>query len=172
MKRALAILALLALAAQPALAQKTKTAPADAAVAALEVCETFARGDVLAVEEAVAAGWDAYDQESESPFVRSYAGGRELPGIGWADLFVLVETYPDRVLGYCRIDVADTNAKGDRVVEALTGLDRYAGETFKDAHGAYASLSGTGAEDSLLITHWDDIGFVIQLTILTPKAGE
>jgi hypothetical protein len=35
--------------------------------------------------------------------------------------------------------------------------------------GHYASLAG---DDSLLITHWDEIGFVLQLTIITPVAGE
>ncbi|WP_297109679.1 hypothetical protein [uncultured Devosia sp.] len=169
MRWSLALVLALGLVAQPALAQgKTKTSVADEAVAALEMCEAFAKGDVLAVDEAVSAGWDAYQDDSESPFIRSYSAGREIPGIGWGDMFALVESYPDRTLGYCRIDVADPKGQGDKAIEALAALDGYAGDVTTESGGTYASLVGT-SDDSLLITHWDAVGFVIQLTILTPK---
>mgnify|MGYP000589325512 CR=1 FL=1 len=170
MRASLAFCLALALVVQPALAQgKTKTSVADEAVAALEMCEAFAQGDVLAVDEAIGAGWDAYEDDSESPFIRSYSAGREIPGIGWGDMFALVESYPDRTLGYCRIDVADPKGQGDDAIQALAALDGYAGEVTAESGGTYASLVGAGDEDSLLITHWDAVGFVIQLTILTPK---
>jgi hypothetical protein len=170
MRASLALVLALGLVAQPALAQgKTKASAADEAVAALEMCEAFAKGDVLAVDEAIGAGWDAYEDESESPFIRSYSAGREIPGIGWGDMFSLVESYPNRVLGYCRIDVAEPRGQGEAAIEALAALEGYEGEVTNENDGTYASLVGTGADDSLLIAHWDHVGFVIQLTILTPK---
>ena len=172
MRASLAFCLALALVAQPALAQgKTKSSPAEEAVAALEMCEAFAKGDVLALDEAVAAGWDAYEDESESPFIRSYSAGREVQGIGWGDMFALVESYPDRTLGYCRIDIAEPRGQGDSAIEALAALDGYEGEVTSENGGSYASLVGTSTLDSLLITHWDAVGFVIQLTILTPNTA-
>lgn len=171
MRKGLALLVALVMAAQPAMAQgKTKVSVADEAIAALELCEAFARGDVLATDEALAAGWDASEQDGESVFIRSYEASRDMPGLGLGDVFVLVEDYPDRTLGYCRLDAVYADVKARTAVEAIAGLDRYAGETRTDAAGTYASLKGSGSEDSLLMTHWDDLGFVIQLTILTPKA--
>jgi predicted TIM-barrel fold metal-dependent hydrolase len=129
----LVTLAVLALAAQPAFAQgKTKTAPSTAVIAALEMCETFARGEEKALDDAVEAGWDAYDQESESPFVKSYAASYEIAGFGWADLFALVETYPGTLFGYCRIDIADPRGDGKAAIEAIAGLDRYEGEVLDE----------------------------------------
>lgn len=171
MRSGLALLLGLVLAVSPAHAQsKTKASAADAAVAALDLCETFAKGDVLALEAAIQAGWDAYDEESESPFIAQYAGSREIPGLGWGDLFVLVETYPESTLGYCRLDVAEPTGNRKAVVEALAGLDRYQGDVKTEDGGSYASLVGVD-NDNLLLTHWDDIGFVIQLTIVTPKSA-
>ncbi|UYO01173.1 MAG: hypothetical protein KIT02_08230 [Devosia sp.] len=171
MHRALALIAILALAAQPALAQgKTKTAPADEAIGVLETCEAFATGDVLALDDAVAAGWDAYDNEGESPYVRSYDATIDLHGLGWVEMFALVETYPDRVLGYCRIDAAETRGNAQGVIEAIAALDRYDGEVQEADTGTYASLTGTGSTETMLLTHWDDIGFVVQLTIISPRA--
>ncbi|MEQ8598287.1 MAG: hypothetical protein RLP98_00030 [Devosia sp.] len=172
MRVSLALVLALGLAAQPALAQgKTKSSPAEEAVAALEMCEAFAKGDVLALDTAIGAGWDAYEDESESPFIRSYSAGREVPGIGWGDMFALVESYPDRTLGYCRIDIAEPRGQGESAIEALAALDGYEGELTSENGGTYASLIGTGTLDSLLITHWDAVGFVIQLTILTPNTA-
>ncbi len=164
----LLVLAALALVAQPAMAQgKTKTSSAPSiALGALEMCETFASGDVLALESATEAGWDAYDQEAESPFLRSYAASQDFGGFGYADLFSLVESYPDRTLGYCRIDVSEPHGNGPAAIAAIAGLDRYEGEVRSTDEGTYASLSGP---DRMLLTHWDDYSFVIQLTIITPK---
>ena len=172
MRAGLALVLALGLVAQPTLAQgKTKSSPAEEAVAALEMCEAFAKGDVLALETAIGAGWDAYEDEAESPFIRSYSAGRQVPGIGWGDMFALVETYPNRTLGYCRIDIAEARGQGESAIEALAALDGYEGEVTSENGGTYASLVGTGTLDSLLITHWDAVGFVIQLTILTPNSA-
>ena len=168
MRAGLVILAVLALGAQPALAQtKTKAAPTGEAIAALEMCEAFALGGDTLVDDAIADGWDAYEQDPESPFVRSYAASKELPGIGWGDLFALVETYPGRVFGYCRIDFMEPKGDGKAMIDALAGLERFEGDVVEQDGGHYASLSGG---DTLLLTHWDDVGFVIQLTTLTPVA--
>lgn len=170
MRAGLAILAVLALAVQPALAQsKTKTSPIAAALSALETCEAFASGDEAALETAVAAGWDAYAEEGESPFVKSYSASLELAGMGWGELFSLVESYPGRTFGYCRIDVAESKGNGAAVIEAIAGLDRYDGEVLNQDGGHYASLEGG---DSLLLAHWDDFGFVIQLSTLTPAQDQ
>ena len=170
MRAGLALVLALGLVAQPTLTQgKTKSSPAEEAVAALEMCEAFAKGDVLALETAIGAGWDAYEDEAESPFIRSYSAGRQVPGIGWGDMFALVETYPNRTLGYCRIDIAEARGQGESAIEALAALDGYEGAVTSENGGTYASLVGTGTLDSLLITHWDAEGFVIQLTILTPN---
>ena len=172
MRAALALFLGLSLAVTPALGQgKTKTSAADEAVAALSVCEAFAGGDAGALEAANGAGWDAYDEESESPFITQYSASREIRGMGWGDIFVLVESYPEATLGYCRLDVAEPMGKGEAVIEALAALDRYQGDVTTDASGSYASLSGTGEDQSLLLAHWDEFSFVIQLTIVTPKTA-
>lgn len=168
MRAGLALLAVLALVAQPALAQgKTKSSLATIAVEALDMCEAFALGSESIVDDAIEAGWDADEQDSESPFVKNYVAAREYPGLGWGDLFTLVETYPGKQFGYCRLDFKDATGNGKAAVEAIAGLDRYDGEVLEDNGGYYASLAG---ENSLLLTHWDDAGFVIQLTVLTPPA--
>ncbi len=170
MRAGLAILAILALAAQPAFAQgKSKASPASAALAALEMCETFARGGELVVDEAIDAGWDAYVQDAESPFVKTYGASRDLEGLGWADLFSLFETYPSRTFGYCRIDVYEPRGNGAAVIDAIAGLERYEGDVLNQDDGHFASLSGG---DSLLLAHWTEESFVIQLTTLTPTDGE
>jgi hypothetical protein len=174
MRTGAAILLGLLLATGPALAQgKTKATPGGEALAALEVCQTFARSDALAVEAAIEAGWDAYEDEGESPFIRTFSASKELgAGIGWSDIFVLVEDYPDRTLGYCRLDALETTATNRApAIEALAGADGFEGEVKTEDGGSYASLSDPET-NSLLITHWDDAGFVIQLTILTPKADD
>ncbi len=170
MRAVLALLAVLALAAQPALAQsKTKSSPVVAAVEALDMCEAFALGGEAIVDDAAAAGWDAGEQGSESPFIRHYVAAREFAGLGWGDLFALVETYPGKQFGYCRIDFVEASGSGRAAVEAIAGLHRYDGEVREDNGGYYASLAG---ENSLLLTHWDEAGFVIQLTVLTPTLDE
>jgi len=175
MRMALAISAALLVCATPAVAQgKTKSAPAGAAeaVKALEVCETFARGDVLATQSATEQGWDAYEQASESPFVKSYAGGKDLAGIGPANLFSLVETYPQGIFGYCRVDVSGpTGSKGAAVVRAIATLPRYGGDVRATDAGDFASLQGIGNTGTMLLTHWTADAFVIQLTIVTPRAA-
>ncbi|SMQ72631.1 hypothetical protein SAMN06295905_2119 [Devosia lucknowensis] len=172
MRAGLALILGLVLAVTPAFAQgKTKTAPADEAVAALEVCEAFASRDSGALDKAIEAGWDAYDEVSESPFVVQYGAAREMPGIGWADLYVLQEGYPGTEFGYCRIDVTEPKGKGAAAIEAIAGLDRYEGDVTTEGQGTYASLEGTGEGQTLLMTHWDETGFVLQLTKIAPKAA-
>jgi hypothetical protein len=171
MRAWLAATAALALCASPALAQKTKSPAAPQSVAALEVCERFASGDVLAMDNANAKGWDAYATESESPYVQSHSGSREIPGIGYANLFTLLETYPGATFGYCRIDVSEPAGSGAAHIEAISALDRYEGTGETTDAGSFASLRGTDdAVQSLLLTHWTETSFVIQLTVITPTA--
>jgi hypothetical protein len=170
--RLVATAAALALCASPALAQKTKSPAAPQSVAALEICERFASGDVLALDNATAKGWDAYETDSESPYVQSYSGNREIPGIGYANLFTLVESYPGSTFGYCRIDVTElADTDGAAQIQAIEALDRYEGTGQTTPTGTFASLKG--ADDSakaLLLAHWTETSFVIQLTVITPTA--
>ena len=142
MRAGLAAIAVLALCAAPAVAQgKTKPGAVPQSVAALEMCETFAAGDVLAVDDAIAKGWDAYEATGESPYVQTFNAHKELPGIGAADIFVLFEDYPQSTLGYCRMDVLEPQG-------------------------------ANGDANRMLLAHWSAESFVVQLTIITPKAGD
>lgn len=177
MRAGLAFIAMLSLCATPVVAQgKTKGAASDVgtlAVEVVEVCEKFARGDVLAVDDAIAKGWDAYDSTGESPYVQSFNASKDLPGIGQADIFVLREDYPDTSLGYCRMDViAPQGNRGNEAVQAIQNLDRYEGQSQMVSDGTFASLtSASGDIRSLLLTHWSAESFVVQLTVITPKAA-
>lgn len=170
MRLALLTIAALALCATPAVAQGKTKSKESPSVAVLETCETFARGDVLAVEAARSAGWDAYENTSETPFVKSYAASKSVPGIGEADLFSLVEDYPGRVFGYCRVDFQQPEG-GNGLVQAIVDLPRYQGETRDVDGGLYASLEGVDLPDWLLLTHRNADNFVIQLSINSPKAA-
>jgi hypothetical protein len=171
MRAGLAIIAALACCATPAVAQgKTKMPVLPQGVQALEMCETFAKGDVLAVEAAIEKGWEAYDDGGESPYVKSYSGSKELPGIGYATMFALVEDYPDATFGYCRVDVTEVTGNAGNEVQIIQGLDRYEGQMIQNGDGNFASLTGKDDKNRMLLTHLADNAFVIQLSILTPKA--
>lgn len=174
-----ATLAAATLVATPALAQKSKggTPPVGLAATAIEiveVCENFARGDVLAVDDAIGKGWDAYEGDGESPYVRSFNAHKELPGIGPADIFVLFETYPTHTLGYCRMDVIDPQGtRGNEAIQAIQNLDRYEGQSQMVSGGSFASLTATGGDThTMLLTHWAADAFVVQLTLITPQPAD
>ncbi|KQX40308.1 hypothetical protein ASD04_06665 [Devosia sp. Root436] len=171
MRAGLAAIAVLALCATPVAAQgKTKPGAVPQSVAALEMCETFATGDVLAVEAAIEKGWDASEDDSESPFVHSYSGGKDLPGIGYASMFALVEDYPNRTFGYCRVDVNEVTGDAEVAVQSIQNLDRYEGQAIQNGAGTFASLTGKTDKNRMLLTHVADNTFLIQLSIITPKA--
>ncbi|KRA50453.1 hypothetical protein [Devosia sp. Root635] len=172
MRAALALIAALVLCVTPAVAQgKTKPGAVPQGVAALEMCETFAAGDVLAVEAAIEKGWEAYEDDSESPYVHSYSGGKELPGIGYANMFALVEDYPNRTFGYCRVDVNEVTGDAQVAVQSIQNLERYEGQSIQNGAGTFASLTGKDDKNRMLLTHLANGVFVIQLSIITPKAG-
>lgn len=171
MRAGLALIAALALCATPAVAQgKTKAGAVPQSVQALEMCETFAKGDVLAVEAAIEKGWDAYEETAETPFVKSYSGSKELPGIGYATMFALVEDYPQNTFGYCRVDVTEVTGDAQVAVQSIQNLDRYEGRAIQNGDGTFASLTGTDDKNRMLLAHLADGKFVIQLSIITPKA--
>ena len=171
MRAGLALIAALILCVTPAVAQgKTKPGAVSQGVQALEMCETFATGDVLAVEAATEKGWDAYEDSSESPYVKSYSGSKDLPGIGLATMFALVESYPASTFGYCRIDVQEVTGNAGNEVQAIQELDRYEGESTMTGAGTFASLTGITDKNRMLLAHLADGVFVIQLSIITPKA--
>jgi hypothetical protein len=172
MRAGLALIAAFCLCVTPAVAQgKTKAGAVPQSVQALEMCETFATGDVLAVEAAIEKGWQAYEDSSESAYVKSYSGNKELPGIGYATMFALVESYPQSTFGYCRIDVNEVTGNAGNEVQAIQNLERYEGQSIMNADGTFASLTGTTDKNRMLLTHLADGAFVIQLSIITPKAG-
>ncbi len=171
MRAGLALIAALALCATPVVAQgKTKAPTVPQGVQALEMCEGFATGDVLAVEGAIEKGWDAYEDSSESPFVKSYSGSKELAGIGYATMFALVESYPQGTFGYCRVDVLEVTGNADNEIQAIQNLDRYEGQSIVNGDGSFASLAGTEDPNRTLLTHVTPNTFVIQLSVTTPKA--
>lgn len=173
MRAGLALIAMLALAAAPAAAQgKVKVPVGQAGVEMIDICEHFASGDVLAVDDAIGKGWDAYDQDSDTPYVQTFAGSKDLPGIGSAELFVLLESYPGSTFGYCRIDVSEPTGNGEAAMQAIKALDRYTGETQTDSNGIYASLNGTTDTNRMLLAHWSDESFTVQLSIMTPKTAK
>lgn len=171
MRAGLALIAALALWATPAVAQgKTKPGAVSQSVAALEMCEGFALGEATAYDAAVEKGWEAYEDDSESPYVRSYSGGKELPGIGYASMFALVEDYPQNTFGYCRIDVTEVTGDADRAVQDIQALDRYEGQSILNGQGSFASLTGKTDKNRMLLASGTAEKFVIQLSIVTPKA--
>jgi hypothetical protein len=168
-----AALALLGATLAPAHAQdKVKTLPGAPHLLALEACEAFAANEPDVIETTTADGWYAYEVESESPFVAEYGANQQLAGIGQADIFALVETYPDLIFGYCRLDVANPENNGQGLIEEIAALPRYAGDVRTTPAGTFASLTGTDDPQRLLLTHWTEDSFVIQLTILASEAAE
>ena len=173
MRTAFALIAAFVLSVAPAVAQgKTKGPVEPQGVAALEMCEGFALDEAGAYDAAVANGWEAYEDDSESPYVRSYSGGKELAGIGYASMFALIEDYPDRTFGYCRVDVNEVTGDAQVAVQTIQNLERYEGESIQNGAGTFASLTGTEDKNRMLLTHLADGKFVIQLSIITPKAAE
>jgi hypothetical protein len=152
---------------QPALAQKTKTAEPDEAVTAvglLETCTALALGTPGAEAETIAAGWERYDNESESIFVESFEA--DLPRANDTfTMLVLDESYPSGRLGYCRIDNYETAGPfGLEAIDALPGIE---GELTEDNAGLYGSWSWSEDDvDFLLLAHEAEGAFVLQLTAL------
>ena len=179
MRAGLAVIAALALCVTPAVAQGKVKSKGGADIGALaveivEVCEEFSRGDVLGVDDAIAKGWDAYEATGESPYVQTFNAHKELLGIGAADIFVLFEDYPQSTLGYCRMDVLEPQgANGQVAIQAIQHLDGYEGEAIQNGDGSFAHLTGAnGDANRMLLAHWSAESFVVQLTIITPKAGD
>ena len=172
MRAGLALITALALSATPAVAQgKTKGPVTPQGVQALEMCEGFALGEATAYDVAVERGWEAYEDDSESPYVRSYSGGKELAGIGYANMFALVEDYPHVTFGYCRVDVNEVTGDAFNEVQLIQSLGRYEGQVIQNGAGNFASLTGTDDKNRMLLAHAADGTFVVQLSIITPKAA-
>ncbi len=170
MRAGLALMIALACCATPAVAQgKVKNGGEPPAVAALHVCEKFASGDVLAVENAMALGWEAYAQNAESPYVQSFGGSREFPNLGRADMFSLFETYPETTFGYCRIDMIDVSGDGLAAFQSILDLGSYVGDTTTTDDNHYASLMGKDDSSRQLLAHWADGSLVMQLSIVRPR---
>ena len=173
MRAGLVLITALVLCATPAVAQAKAKAPAvPGSVQVLEICESFATNAPDAVEAAIAKGWDAFDQGGESPFIKSYAGSKDIAGLGYANIFVLIESYPDRTFGYCRADVMEPTGDGQALVQAIQNLGRYKGEAIQNEEGSFASLGDTeGDADRMLLTQWTTDAFVVQLSVNNPKTA-
>lgn len=165
--RALALIAVLALAATPALAEG-KTKGASAALAVLEMCTQFATGDLAtAVDDATARGWMVNEEASESPFSTSYAGFKSFNGVGDGNLWVQLERYPGAVTMVCRVDMDMAGPDADAQVAALKGLDWLDGELTQDATGVYGSWSTNGSNPNLVLALQGPDGFTLKLTSTT-----
>ncbi|WEK05048.1 MAG: hypothetical protein P0Y65_01995 [Candidatus Devosia phytovorans] len=172
MRAGLAVIAALALCVTPAMAQgKAKTPPQAGSLAALEVCALFAGGNADAETLATEMGWDVSPGDPESLWVESTNFYKQVPGLGYAEGFVLMETYPDADFGYCRIDV--TEAEGEADVALIEDLPEWHGEIRNKGAGTYGSwMSQDYGGQRLLLSHEDEYGFVLQLTVIRPKPGE
>jgi hypothetical protein len=162
-----ALLALL-VSATPAVAQTKSKVPQSVQV--LEMCEAFAKGDVLAREYAEEHGWSVYDEGGESPYVEFYSGSKDIPGIGYGELTVLIEDYPGQIFRYCRVDVSEPTGNAGDEIAAIKLLDRYEGKTAATAEGMFGTFTGAGDPDTLLQAHHSETSFVIQLTVIRPQA--
>ena len=161
-----ALLLLLAC-ATPAVAQGKTKVPQSVQV--LEVCEAFATDNVLARENAEEQGWTIYEEDGESPYVRFYSGEKDVPGIGYAEMTVLVEGYPGKIFGYCRVDVSEPAGDAVAEIEPIDALERYDGMTTKNDDGMFGSFTGADDPDTLLLAHHSETSFVIQLTVIKPQ---
>lgn len=172
MRAGLALIALLALSVTPAVAQgKTKTPPPPGALVTLEVCELFASGVPDAVEQAEAMDWEVTPGDPETPWVTSTNIYRQVAGLGYVEGFILMEDYPGLDFGYCRIDVYEREGEAD--VALIDDLPRWQGAIKTEGSGTFGSWKSTGGDDQrLLLSHEDEYGFVLQLTVMRPKADE
>lgn len=172
MRAGLALIALLALGATPAVAQgKTKGPQQPGAIAALEVCELFAGGAADAAEQAEAMNWEVIPGDAETPWVEMTNLYRDIKGLGYVEGFVLMEDYPGLDFGYCRIDVYETEGEAD--VALIDDLPRWQGAVKHQGAGTFGSWKSTGGDDQrLLLSHEDEYGFVLQLTVMRPRAEE
>ena len=140
-------------------------------VQVFNTCSNYAKGDVLAGETAKGLGWDAFEDQGESPFVKTYTGSKSFPDMGDATLFSLVESYPDTTFGYCRVDIQSPVGEAD--VNALRDLPELAGgQVIMNGDGTFGSWKGAEAEPQLLLlSHQTADAYVLQMTIITHRAG-
>lgn len=149
-------------------------------VQVFKACLNYAKGDAQAVEAAKALGWDAFEDQGESPFVKSYSGNKSFAGVGDAALFSLVESYPNATFGYCRVDMQPSVSEdgnqsplGEANVNALRDLPELAGgQVITNGDGTFGSWKGAEAEPQmLLLSHQTADAYVLQMTIITHRDG-
>jgi hypothetical protein len=140
-------------------------------VQAFQLCLNYAKGDVLAGETAKQLGWEAFEDQGESPFVKTYSGNKTFTDVGDAALFSLVESYPDTTFGYCRVDIQAPTGEAD--VNALRDLPELAGgQVITNGDGTFGSWKGAAAEPQLLLlSHQTADAYVLQMTVITHRAG-
>lgn len=150
------------------------------AVQVFRTCLNYAKGDVLAGETAKGMGWDAFEDQGESPFVKTYSGNESFADMGEATLFSLVESYPDTTFGYCRVDIqplvgedGNQTPLGDANINALRDLPELAGgQVITNGDGTFGSWKGSQAEPQmLLLSQQTPDAYVLQMTIITHRAG-
>jgi hypothetical protein len=157
-------LAVLLLCAGSVLAQgKTKASAPPASINTLEVCEAFAGNAENAEDLAREHGWTVEVAQPESPFLKTWNITRSFPGLGEAKGYVLIESYPTLLFGYCRVDLAEP--QGEAKVALIDGLPRWQGSIIEQGLGTYGSWQGPGdRQRELLLAHEDQYSFVLQLT--------
>jgi hypothetical protein len=161
--RALALIAVLALAATPALA-----AGAPASLAVLDVCESFVADDMTtAMDYATALGWMANEEASETPYSTTYTGFKSFAEVGDGNLWVRVDHYPGAASIMCRVDMDMAGPDADAQVEALNDLDWLDGELTRDDTGIYGSWSTNGSNPKLVLGLQGPNGFTLQMSGVT-----
>ena len=140
-------------------------------VQVFKTCLNYARGDAQPEETAKGLGWEAFEDQGESPFVRTYSGNKSFTDVGDAALFSLVESYPDATFGYCRVDIQSPVGEAD--VNALRDLPELAGgQVITNGDGTFGSWKGSEAEPQLLLlSHQTADTYVLQMTIITHRDG-
>ena len=189
MRLALAML-LIAACAAPALAQKNPpsgaapAAPAapsaPAAPAAVSVatdiaatCLRFVSGDTGATSAAEAEGWIVDAFPDTDSFLVSLSASRSIGGIGDANLFGSIKTYPNFTLRFCRVDII-TNADAGQVgIETLSGWEGFEGTVKTTGTGTYGTWDKVLEDPDrvIMMTAQQNSGVTLQINAITAEAG-
>ena len=189
MQRAGLALLLIAAFASPALAQKNPppgpspaapaapTAPASAAAsvatAVAATCLRFANGDGDATSAAEAEGWTVDAYPDTDSFLFSLSASRSIAGVGDANLFGSIETYPNFTLRFCRVDITTNADAGPIGVETLNGWEGFAGTVKTTGTGTYGSWDKTMEDPDrvMLMTAQQNSGVTLQINAITAEAA-
>lgn len=149
------------------------TGPAISSPAALQLfttlCTELGTGTVDAQDNATAAGWIVDDPLDTGPYVTIVSGYQDIPGIGSADFWSSLETFPTLRVGYCRISFGDA----DSVIDFgdLDGLG-YTGDTSDLGNGNIYGSWDAANHTILLAADRADGEVQFEFNVITPAAAK